>query len=106
MVLSAITNAELAQALSRSDSAAPRHDVHNREVESIQKHVEWITRNSLNTTKWFRFHENENEVSGFVYFTSIDHQNKTAIWGSIATPEASPRAELQMRVDSLEMAFK
>jgi len=73
---------------------------------SIEEHQAWFARmQSDDSKRWFLYLNSENVPSGVVYFTDLDHRQKTAFWGFYASPEATPGTGMRISFDAFDKAF-
>lgn len=73
---------------------------------SWDEHQAWFHRMQADDSKrWFLYLNKDNQPSGVVYFTNLNHAQCSPFWGFYASPDSTPGSGLRMSLDALDKAF-
>ncbi len=77
----------------------------HQNIISEAEHQAWFLRLQQNDhARWF-VHEKAGVYDGVVYFTDINWQDRSTLWGFYLAPEAARGSGTQLGLDGLDMAF-
>lgn len=77
----------------------------HQNIISEAEHQAWFLRlQQNNNARWF-VHEKAGVYDGVVYFTDMNQQDRSTIWGFYLAPEAVPGSGTLLGIDGLDMAF-
>ena len=106
MPLKLLTADDLELILPWRNAPAVRRAMYSHHEISLSEHQAWFARVQEDPSReWYLYHDADGEPQGVVYFTHIDHQQKTAFWGFYAKPGAPMGMGLLILFDAVELAF-
>lgn len=82
-----------------------RENMYTQQVISLEEHQNWWARVKDNDAAKYLIFEASGVPMGFVSFTNIDFDHKTAEWAFFASPTAARRTGSKMELLALDFAF-
>lgn len=105
MALVPLTEQRLMLILPWRNAPAVRQSMFHQNIISEAEHQAWFLRlQQNNNARWF-VHEKSGVYDGVVYFTDINLQDRSTLWGFYLAPDAAPGSGTLLGIDGLDMAF-
>ena len=105
-MLKTLKKSDLELILSWRNNPGVRQAMFTQHQISFAEHQAWFERMRLDpTVSWFLYIDKADQARGVVYFTDINHKQKTAFWGFYISPNAKPGTGLRISLEAIDIVF-